>query len=86
MVFVRTIGYRSKLADRSKPYILVGFSELTNKQYRVIDPRATRRDLIIRLRIYNVYIEERKLTALDNSDKESPAQKIRKIDNTGKPQ
>ena len=86
LVFVRTVGHRSKLADRSKPYILVGFSELTNKQYRVINPRATRRDLIIRPRIYDVHIEERRLTALDNLDKDSPAQKIRKIDAAGKPQ
>ena len=86
LVFVRTVGHRSKLADRSKPYILVGFSELTNKQYRVIDPRATRRDLMIKPRMYDVHIEERRLTALDNSDKESPVQKIRKINSVGKPQ
>ena len=55
-----------------------------NKQYRVIDPRATRRNLIIRPRIYDVHIEERRLTALDNLDKDSPAQKIRKINAVGK--
>ena len=57
IIYIRTVGYRAKLDDRSELYILVGFNKKTNKYFRVINPRAKRRDLIVK-NVYDVYIEE----------------------------
>ena len=85
IVFVRTVGHRAKLDDRSEPYVLVGFNENTNKHFRVIDPRAKRFVLMVK-NVYDVHIEERTLTPLDNSDKDDPGDKIRDLQRAVRPQ
>ena len=85
IVYVRTVGHRAKLDDRSEPYILVGFNEGTNKHFRVINPRAKRKDLMVK-NVYDVHIEERRVTSLDLSDRLEPVQQIQELERARQPQ
>ena len=71
IIYIRTVGYRAKLNDRSEPYILIGFNKGINKYFKVINLRAKRKDLIVK-NVYDVHIEERRVISLDLSDKLEP--------------
>ena len=85
LVWVKIVKYRAKLDARAEPFILVGYDKSSDKIYRVWDPRAKMVNHKIK-RVFDVHIEERRVSPLDNSDKDTPVDKINLIKSAGEPQ